>query len=1295
MNMNRNRNTSNREDRGRFLRRWLLLALCLMLLLGGVAALSEGGGGEGNPEPPEQNEGPATYNITWQNWNGDTLTTTQVTAGDTPSYNGTPSREPDDDYHYEFAGWDPDPTAAAGDTTYTAKYNASAHTGGTATCQARAECSACGKAYGSLGNHNLTEHQETAKTCTTPGNSAYWSCSDCPKFFSDANGENEIAEDSWVIPASHDLTEHQATAKTCTTAGNTAYWSCSGCPKFFSDANGENEIAENSWVVPASHALPLTKTDYKAPTTTAAGNNAYWTCSACHKVFSDEAGTQETTVEAQTLPMLTIAAFDPVAKQSLTYKPTLDEAKAKLPATLNATLSDNTKMAVNVTWACADYDTGYDRDYTFTASLAAGSPTLGTGVAAPTATLTVAPAKSGDYTYRLDKDGNATIIGWSGSNTDLIVPAQLDGHNVTAIGANAFKGKDKLVTLSIPTGVKSIGDNAFADCTALTKLTLPDTLDQDKVGQNIIQNDAALTSLTLRCTQTTTLNPATTFVRTYTEAGETKTATVVLPTAVTDIAVTKDNVQENPAALTLACDFTVAVDHAITVEERATLTNSATTTNNGTIANNGGTITNNGTIYSCAGTVTGTISGAGTYKANGQHNFDGGKCTICKAELPKLSIKYKGKKISKVYDKTNRVFTKEMGIKASDFVIEGLPENMDVRIAGFVQSTIKNSNEKVDKFIYDSHDVGKHKATAYLMLEGNDAELYGKQQKVTVSGTIEPKALIITPSDNQKKTYGASDPTKYTGKVRGLLSGDSIKGKLARETGENAGKYRILQGTIDAGENYDVQVVEKYFVIEPKSINSSDVGLVTIGNQRYTGEKVEPTISLRFGKNTLKEGTDFKAEFKDNIQPGQATVKLTGLGNYNGTRETSFRILNIAGGVDTSTSSGGGGGYSYGGFDDGETESDEDYEEGEEVESDEGKLLLNGSDYGTILFDGESMPAPFVQFAEKIEPETEATLTETEPAPEEWRLTIIADPLVDEQTGETLMLDDGEREQFDELHLRLTTPLLDTLTGLGFTEIVYELENAEVIIPLATLSREIELENAPVEVVGTVEGEAVDEETAVEESVDELEVELAPTTIQIDAYDICVEQSEVLVLTERENGVLDEYDALAPAYRVRVYGVLESEDVPVEVQTVVNEDGETVVELPVAEKLPEGGYPQALTLRLLPLENLEEAPVDALAVYVSTIEAADDPDVIEVNPAVFVDVDGMIYAEMAPRGDGLYIVGRPAAAEGEPEGDAEDEEGDFEDFDDLDGGGSLTSGGSLNTIGGTFHVDENGNQVFD
>ena len=50
----------------------------------------------------------------------------------------------------------------------------------------------------------------------------------------------------------HKLDKTAAVAATCTENGNTEYYKCSECGKYFSDGEGKNEIAENSWVLPAT-----------------------------------------------------------------------------------------------------------------------------------------------------------------------------------------------------------------------------------------------------------------------------------------------------------------------------------------------------------------------------------------------------------------------------------------------------------------------------------------------------------------------------------------------------------------------------------------------------------------------------------------------------------------------------------------------------------------------------------------------------------------------------------------------------------------------------------------------------------------------------------------------------------------------------------------------------------------------------------------------------------------------------------------------------------------------------------
>lgn len=81
----------------------------------------------------------------------------------------------------------------------------------------------------SLG-HSMTATAGKAATCTEAGNSAYWSCSRCGKFFSDAAGKTEIAKDSWVIAAlGHDKATRADVAATCYASGRTAETYCKRC----------------------------------------------------------------------------------------------------------------------------------------------------------------------------------------------------------------------------------------------------------------------------------------------------------------------------------------------------------------------------------------------------------------------------------------------------------------------------------------------------------------------------------------------------------------------------------------------------------------------------------------------------------------------------------------------------------------------------------------------------------------------------------------------------------------------------------------------------------------------------------------------------------------------------------------------------------------------------------------------------------------------------------------------------------------------------------------------------------
>lgn len=82
------------------------------------------------------------------------------------------------------------------------------------------------------------------------------------------------------------------------------------------------------------------------------------------------------------------------------------------------------------------------------------------------------------YTYTVDDDGNATITGYTGNASVLVIPETIDGYTVTTIGGSAFNGNEKLQTVIIPESVIAINEMAFANCGNLSTVELPNSVEK-------------------------------------------------------------------------------------------------------------------------------------------------------------------------------------------------------------------------------------------------------------------------------------------------------------------------------------------------------------------------------------------------------------------------------------------------------------------------------------------------------------------------------------------------------------------------------------------------------------------------------------------------------------------------------------------------------------------------------------------------------------------------------------------------------------------------------------------------
>lgn len=96
--------------------------------------------------------------------------------------------------------------------------------------------------------------------------------------------------------------------------------------------------------------------------------------------------------------------------------------------------------------------------------------------AAVTASAASYDLTSGDYQCNELSDGTIAIVGYTGSDSKLVIPSTIEGRTVTCIGSSAFELNRSLRSVTIPDTVTTLENHAFFCCTALETISIPDSV---------------------------------------------------------------------------------------------------------------------------------------------------------------------------------------------------------------------------------------------------------------------------------------------------------------------------------------------------------------------------------------------------------------------------------------------------------------------------------------------------------------------------------------------------------------------------------------------------------------------------------------------------------------------------------------------------------------------------------------------------------------------------------------------------------------------------------------------------
>ena len=248
--------------------------------------------------------------------------------------------------------------------------------------------------------------------------------------------------------------------------------------------------------------------------------------------------------------------------------------------------------------------------------------------------------------------------------------------------------------------------------------------------------------------------------------------------------------------------------------------------------------------------------------------------------------------------------------------------------------TVKNSNGIVSKEDYTvtyADNVNAGNAKVIITAKTGDVSIKGTvekgftiakaKQSVSAASTdeqIHVKASTEIQADGigdislKTSTPDLVDinETTVTGKKAGLalikvtVSGDANHEEASTMVAVGVNENHVIEQMIENQktlENGDVEYdeVQRCTLCKEeisrttrtlKNIKSCEVKLAA-STYVYDGKEVKPEVTVLLEDTTLSEGTDYRLEYQDNNRVGEASVSVTGIGNYTDTQTVSFRIV--------------------------------------------------------------------------------------------------------------------------------------------------------------------------------------------------------------------------------------------------------------------------------------------------------------------------------------------------------------------------------------------------------------------
>ena len=271
-----------------------------------------------------------------------------------------------------------------------------------------------------------------------------------------------------------------------------------------------------------------------------------------------------------------------------------------------------------------------------------------------------------------------------------------------------------------------------------------------------------------------------------------------------------------------------------------------------------------------AGDYNVVITGKGNYIGTVKKSFKITKATLenlavtltgwtygATANTPAVTGKPDDAEVSYTYsvdttDPKDQVFTATVPSDAGDYIVK----------ATVAASANYQGGEATKTFTIAKADIAE---SQFTKPQGVEKLTYtGAAQQLVTAGSVPTGATI--------KFYSEYVPNYYDGFNLNCLA-NTYNYTADIPTGTNAGYYALLY-KVDGGTNYKDVEPGQTVIVFVDSVDVKDATIEAIADQTFTGEAIEPELTVTFGQIPMVLGTDYTVAYTDNVSAGEATATI-------------------------------------------------------------------------------------------------------------------------------------------------------------------------------------------------------------------------------------------------------------------------------------------------------------------------------------------------------------------------------------------------------------------------------------